>query len=439
MNDTAQALDRTLRIVRNLIGMAWSDGQILDALLTTNVALVADGRNLSTVSGQACLTTLFGLLAAYGCNIKLSMPPVPIVGHQPPLRGRDLLDALLDLGCDVIPGVAAKARTKTTDDDLVFILGDTSWCGAARMAWRVAGTSWSGSTQPPDTSVNSWQTSIPVGALTAAAIASAEPFKDALRHLARTRTGTSPVWTLEAVQSASVDFDELAVSKIIDIGAIDFISGGAITNASLHALLRIPGARGVARVIEPESIELSNLNRYALVRRSDLHRTKLEAIQRQSSPEFGITARREAVSAETIQGIRPLAPLVAMGVDNLPSRWLVQGEWPAWLSVGATAVFLAMSSEHRATTGCAGCLHDRDDGVNVPIPTVSFVSYWAGLMLAVRILRQALGMSEWHDRKALMVYPLRLDSQSAVLWRPVPPNSNCPVECGKTAFKSDLA
>src|SRR5437867_2019929 len=34
VNDTAQALDRTLRIVRNLIGMAWSDGQILDALLT---------------------------------------------------------------------------------------------------------------------------------------------------------------------------------------------------------------------------------------------------------------------------------------------------------------------------------------------------------------------------------------------------------------------
>ena len=42
---------------------------------------------------------------------------------------------------------------------------------------------------------------------------------------------------------------------------MDLISGGAITNAALYALLRIPEITAAIRVIEPETLDLPNLNR----------------------------------------------------------------------------------------------------------------------------------------------------------------------------------
>ena len=53
----------------------------------------------------------------------------------------------------------------------------------------------------------------------------------------------------------------------IRLGAVDVISGGTITNAALYALLRMPAVSAAMRVIEPDLLNLPNLNRYALARR----------------------------------------------------------------------------------------------------------------------------------------------------------------------------
>lgn len=46
------------------------------------------------------------------------------------------------------------------------------------------------------------------------------------------------------------------------------ISGGAITNAALYALLRMPAVTAAMRIIEPDMLDVPNLNRYALARQS---------------------------------------------------------------------------------------------------------------------------------------------------------------------------
>ena len=121
-----------------------------------------------------------------------------------------------------------------------------------------------------------------------------------------------------------------------------------------------------------------------------------------------------------------------VGVDHIPSRWIAQRARPAWLGVGATADFLAVSSAHAASHmrgwGCAGCLYPVDDGVNLPIPTVSFVSYLAGLAIAARLVAQVRGAQRSGQGQALFMGTLRLDLPGAQWIQPVPLHAGCPVD-----------
>ena len=73
---------------------------------------------------------------------------------------------------------------------------------------------------------------------------------------------------------------------------------------------------------------------------------------------------------------------------------------------------------------------DEPDGqAAMPIPTASLVSFWAGLVTAVRLIRECLGKQCPANRQQLWLSPLRLDRALAAWWMPVPPSKNCPIQC----------
>jgi hypothetical protein len=74
-------------------------------------------------------------------------------------------------------------------------------------------------------------------------------------------------------------------------------------------------------------------------------------------------------------------------------------------------------------------LHPVDDVDGGAVPTISFVSFWAGLATAVRLLRKCVGQEYGRDRQHLWLTPLRLDQPHAAMWLPVAPTPNCPVRC----------
>ena len=88
---------------------------------------------------------------------------------------------------------------------------------------------------------------------------------------------------------------------------------------------------------------------------------------------------------------KKLAVSVLVGVDDIPSRWLVQRANPEWLGIGATTHWSAMASFHQLGLGCAEYLHPVDDPNDAPIPTVAFVSFWAGLLTAAYFIRHLSG------------------------------------------------
>lgn len=428
-----EALSRTLLLARDsdIIGANTpSDEQIIKAFANTRVLLVADEANLSVPSGQHTLVTLVDLIARLGVEIRLALPELPTLGFQPPLRRKDLRAGLLDLGSDLLPDRLITVGDMKESADIVFILGDSAWEGQADIALRLCGDTWSGWTVPASQNAKRWVDSFPIGGLIAAGIAAPEVFKYGLRTLGSTLPHPVISRFLAPVSAAQVRVasPETAAGPFA-LGTLDFVSGGAITHATLYTLLHLPEVTAAIRIIEPEYYDLSNLNRYMLLRRSECALHKIDTLCSWQRPGVTLTGVALAYTEATRAQLLPFAPQVIVGTDDIPARWAVQSAHPAWLGIGATSHFFTVTSSHTSDQACAGCLHPEDDLGGGLIPTVSFVSYWAGLLAAIRLLRHSLGHVLIGSDQSTWCTPLRLDQAKSYWPRPIPINPHCPVQC----------
>jgi hypothetical protein len=419
-----EALSRTLLLSRDFVPNEVSDDTVVRALRATRVALFVDAANVSCGACQSSVVTLAQLLVATGISVRFVGPDVRLTQAQPPWTSRTLYGVLEAMRQETLPGARVSIGGRPARRELSFAFGDSRV--SCEVGWRLSGSAWAGAIGPLAIPAPRWQSDFPIGGLVAATLAAGEPFKAAVRALyLPTDVETAQ---LRPVVEASVRLAPETTPVAGDVGRVDFVSGGAIAQATLHALLRVQGLRGDVRVYEPELLDLSNLNRYALALRSSVGRLKLDSLRECASPNFrlgGLPLRFDATLADATT----LAPMVLVGTDNLPSRWLVQGRWPTWLCVGATSHFEAMVSEHEVAldSGCAGCAHPHDDGVVATIPTVAFVSYWSGLMMAARLLRRLAGARCDLGEQAVSLFTLRLDNRHGQWRRPVPFAQDCPV------------
>jgi molybdopterin/thiamine biosynthesis adenylyltransferase len=201
------------------------------------------------------------------------------------------------------------------------------------------------------------------------------------------------------------------------------VSAGAIVNAALYALARIPGVSGRGRIIDPDVSDFGNLNRYMFLLRSQIGGLKaqdLTASLRNGLRFEPIAQRYEPVLLKTIA---PLAPAVIVGVDDIPTRWVVQREKPEWLVVGATTHWSAMASFHAKGLGCAQCLHPEDDPGDAPIPTTACTSFWAGLLAASYLVRHAAGQTIPAEEQQIFLTSFRPEAPFRAA---VPIRKKCP-------------
>lgn len=428
-----EAMSRTLLLARDSIIVGDNnptDEQLIAAFRGTRVLLVADEYNVSAAAGQHALVTLFNLVARLGVELRLALPDVPVLGYQPPLRQERLRSGLLELGADLLPGCSTELAEADEPVDVAFILGDATWTGEAKFAVRLCGDAWSGWMLPASAKGRRWTDTFPIGALTAAGMAAPEVFKYALSSLDGTLPYKLEPRFLTPVHAAHVQVaPHETPTDAFDLGMLDIVSGGAIAQAALYTFLHLPHVMADIRVIEPERSDLSNLNRYMLLRRSACGQLKIETLASWQRADLHMRGVAHAYSASTAQDLQPLAPQVLVGVDDIPTRWLVQQAWPEWLGIGATSHILAVISSHIMGEPCAGCLHPVDDPGTALIPTVSFVSYWAGFLLGIRLLRCSLGLLPNRNEQCLECSPMRLDQRRAFWPKPVAPSPRCPVRC----------
>lgn len=425
----AQALRRTTLLMRGALRPEAPEPELLDALLGTEVALVADANNLSSPEGQTALITAAGLIARSGAQCYLDAPNVSLEGTAAPLSGRHLVDALLDFGADLIPGRTIVAGVPSRGVDLAVVIGDSPWTGRAHQIASMSGNGWTGRIGLEGERWAPW--SSPFGALVSAGLAAGEAYKAAIRRLRGWTSGPANFDAFFAAASSA----EVALAPCGTppptgkLGRFDFVSGGAIAQAVLYALSRIPGADGQARVIEPQASDLTNINRYAFLRRSRVGELKASHLASLDLGNISISAVPLRYDESTLGQIGQLAPHVLVGVDHVPSRWAVQRARPHWLGIGGTGDYLALTTCHARGLPCAMCLHQDGSEPSAEIPTAAFVSHWAGLWLASRFSRTVSGDKIGADEQQVYMATLRPDSADSIWRSPGVAAKGCPLGC----------
>lgn len=425
-----EALDRTLRLMRDEIDDSATDDDLIAALTGTKVAIVADAANLASHSAQTAFVTVALLLARSGHQVYLLGADLMLLGHQPPIEAGPIITSLMKVGADLLPGISFSTELPDGEIDFAITLGDSKPLARARHKISLNADDWSGALLARATrwKADSW----PVGGMVAAALAASEAFKIAMKKLQR--HARNPLWMASLCAPAintSFAVAPPGALKIAELGEFDCVSGGALVQASLYVLSRLPGVTGHARVIEPDYADISNLNRYALLLKSHRGTQKAEDVKAICA-ETGIVIEPIAKRYEPSEVLRlPLRPTVLIGVDDIPSRWLVQRARPEWLAVGATTHWSAMGSSHNlGKNGCAQCLHPVDDPGGEVIPTVAFVSFLAGVLTAAYFLRYRSGDSSKDVLdEQIYVTPLRPENP---VWATVPIRPGCPT-CGASA------
>jgi hypothetical protein len=435
------ALARTILLLRDHIRADVPDDVIADALTGTRVVIAADRANARFVDAQNAIITTALLAARSGATVTLELPDaIPLLGAQAPLIGDRLGPALHAALGDLIPGVSCGSEHRGASApgatfDVAVLVGDTMWCGRAKRILRLQADAWGGALDSTGVGTRWGALASPFGPLAAGGLAAGEVFKAAVNRL-RDAAMDAVAFDLLFAPTAKALVRLAPVGAPLptgDLGQFDLISGGAIIQAALYALGRMVGVEGHGRLIEPERGDLTNLNRYALLRRSRLGAFKAEDIvawaQEGGLGGLRLTSMVARYDETLASAIGPHLPAVLVGVDDIPTRWVVQAQRPEWLGVGATSHYMSVSSYHSRHLGCARCLHPHDDPGTGPIPTVAFVSHWAGLWLAAMFARSRSGIPMPIAQQSVFMTSLRAESVAATWFAPVPHRAECPFTC----------
>lgn len=433
----AQALDRTLMLMRDHVGDAASDARLLAELSRCRLLLVADRVNATSRQGQVALVSAALLCARTGAEVWILSDDVPLVGLHPPLASTRLTEGLTGIGADLVPGSAIGIwnHASSTRPDLCVLLGDTpaDRVPNAELTVRISGDDWSGGLLPASERGTSWAAArAPLGAMAAAALVAGEAYKLVMRRLrdaARVPIGVFDS-TFAPSPQATVRLAPIGTPCPTALGELDFISGGAITHATLYALSRIDLVNASARVIEAQTYDLANLNRYALLRRSNVTHGKARHLADLHLGGIRVEPITEDYDESLQLKLGNLAESVLVGVDRIPSRWLAQAHARGWLGVAGTEHYETLVSFHTTSTACAACLHHSDGGLDPRAPTVAFVSFWAGLWLAALYLRHRGGEPPPISEQAVRTVMLRPDLGYAISKMRVSRRSDCRLSCG---------
>jgi hypothetical protein len=420
-----EALARTSLLLRldAFPGLAASrENDIADGLRSIGVRIVADRANLASPNGQTALVTLVCQCVMPGIRLDLDIPDVPQLTPQPPLRpDLPLGSALVEWAGALFPGCLVPGEPPL----VTFAIGDT----ATSDAIHIAGSDNLAVLDNEQDRLQRWAGSAPYGAIAAAAAGAAEAVRAVIPGLAAQLHQPPPTditWKPRPFSPVHLRVPGTVPNR--GYGDIDIVSAGAITHAALYALLRVPGFNADIRTIDRDLLGRSNTNRYALTRAGDLGRRKVAQLSDFTTDAVRITGAGTLFDEDALRDLGALSPRVLVGVDDIPTRWFVQRQQPEWLGVGGTSHCFVVVSDHRPGQPCTGCVHPIDDDQPLEeIPTIGFVSMWAGLLLAAALLEPDAARRS--STRRIEAHPMGLYGPAAVQMLPQAHNPRCPV-CG---------
>jgi len=148
--------------------------------------------------------------------------------------------------------------------------------------------------------------------------------------------------------------------KQADIGEVLFVGIGAVGNAALWALARDIKIQGKIWLVDPEDVELSNLQRYVLTSYDDVGRSKI-LLAKKAIRRKGLTVKEKKTTLEKLsEGRHSLdIPTTVISVDNVDGRRAAQTLLPRLIINGWTSDQALGASWHvfSRNAACLACLY----------------------------------------------------------------------------------
>lgn len=396
-NFVEEFYSRTLLFSKYSVGSG-KDLEYFTRLKSIEVAITGPKEILQTFNGQHMLFMIANLLSRFCLSIDLVLPSDIKTTIKFPFAKKDYLSACLESLCKKInPCLSLEKGNKQKRYDIVIAIGSCETDLGRTIFINSDGWIAYVNTQgnPLDWVSNNPN---PIGAQTAACIGAAEAFK----AMFSTFKESNPYNTIAGGSIVFSTFDygfknnpminpRLPTSIFID--TLDLISLGAINSATLYTLCAIPGLKGNLILVEPQKLEISNLNRYLLTMAEDaiLQKSKIEVARKFADNYLGVKSAF-SVKYQELKNPRKAfgMDLTVVGVDNNESRWEIQKDLPKVLLCGGTEVSKIQISRHDniSEKACLGCLYPKTIESSQFIPTVSFISAFSGVLLAAEIIKE---------------------------------------------------
>lgn len=310
-----------------------------------DVVIAYDDNATGSAEGRATLDMLIRLIARLYPRLELRP-----LGAATPLQNLEHLARLINPAIEIATARKGKAvpvvvgKTKLRGRPIIYV-GSDRWI--AKVSTRAA--------------VGSKNSKNPFGAGAAACLAAANLFRVFFGDLLEKGDLDTEIRMSLLNFCMGDDAANHASDKKIDIGTVQLVGVGAIGNAAVWALSRTGNIGGILDLIDPQALELSNLQRYILASRVDEKAVKV------------------VVAASFLPGLSKLTPnpirkswadfvreggthqfdFVATALDTAVDRVEVQGSLPrfvvnAWTQPGDVGV-----SRHGflGDGACLACLY----------------------------------------------------------------------------------
>ena len=301
----ADYFDRSATAVAHVLG--GYDSQAIADLLNRHSVSVVLGSDAGDTEGVALTDLLVRLLARLYPSLSFAGPSPSDLEHWQQLALA--INPRIEFS-DAAGGVAVAVGDARSDAQTVIYAGSSAWDAyVSTEGPRPIGT-----------------TSNPMGAGAAACLAAANVFRttfDTGALLDRDLTFSA----LEMSSSASSSIPSL---DSLDLGEGNVIAGlGAIGNGVAWVLGRL-SVDGVVHLVDPESLELDNLQRYVMAERHDVNAPKVDIIARRFDTIKTVVHHEDWANFVATNGNRWTRVLVAL--DSARDRRSVQATLPQWVA-----------------------------------------------------------------------------------------------------------
>lgn len=388
---------RTLPFVRYSVG---SDDEVdyLGRLMSIDVAITGSKQILNTLNGQHMLFLTANLLSRLCLSLNIILPSENKIDVKFPfVKGSDISSCLKSFCKSINPCLKINEKYDRKRFDIVIVIGDCDNDFGRTIhinsdGW-IAYIGTEGNSFP-------WVSNNPnpVGAQAAACIGVGEAFKAIYAPLRstnshRTKAGGSMVFSTFDYGFNRRSMMNPRLPNHISLGEVHMVSMGAINNAVLYSLCAMPNIEGELLIIEPQRVDISNLNRYILTTAKDalLKRRKVDVAKEFANAHLNVASVYEMKYSDFRKLCNQEIDLAIVGVDNNESRWEIQNDWPKVLLCGGTGMSNIQVSRHNSSGGaCLGCLYPQNtlgDGSQIT-PTASFVSALSGVLLSAEIIKE---------------------------------------------------